>query len=874
MKRILAVVVLLVVVVGAWWWFSKRGDGKSSDTTATTKLTQPNGSSVVHGGAVPAIEWAELTVSVKDASGPVAAALRIAGDAVIATKSGADGRAVVKLPPGEYAISASADGRLPAAATKRLGPGEHTTLELVLVAGGVTLTGLVSDASGGPVANARIDASKLGALFRPGQAIAMAITGGDGKYKLTVPPGQLLIGAGHPDYAPQSRYLEVGAAGATADFALVPGGVIEGIVRDDKTKEPVAGARVVASPDQATIQLAEASRHLATAGADGKFRIAGLRPGAYELGAAKDLRHSRSATRVGLGVAEQLTDVEILVGIGPVVRGKVIDDKGAPAAGATVVVMGEGSRDDETTAGPDGTFELAGLAPGHFFLRGQGSGFVPDRMTSVELAQKDVEGVVVRVVHGEKVTGHVEPRQICDVRMDLDDAGLASGQMPMLLAPVTTGADGNFELSPMSPGKTTFAARCPSGDQGSLSVVVAPGLGPQVIAVKAGASIAGRVIDGEGKPVPNATVVASPRGTSEHVQLVNGVVTSGVQGLTNAAGAFELKGLAPATYALTVMDRGRPLRLRSAPAPIALGATDHKTGVEVAVDRATGKISGTVKGPDGKPLADAWVSARQSLQDLVAGMTDKDPTEGSRMITVSATDDSEGGGATEIPPALTDANGHYELTGLPHVRFQVVAEAQAGKLRARAADITPDATVDLQVQALTSMKGTVHGAAGPAALFSVELVGPTPLQRSFTQGAFEVARVDPGSYTVRVTSADGNGEATVQVVAGQQATVDIALAANAILIGKLVDATGKPGANLPITITDDAGDGHMAISLEGPPPTSAEDGSFRIETKPGKKIFVVMTHPRPFARRGLVLAAGQTLDLGAVDYTTATPGKP
>ncbi|HET9680895.1 MAG TPA: ABC transporter ATP-binding protein, partial [Candidatus Limnocylindrales bacterium] len=51
------------------------------------------------------------------------------------------------------------------------------------------------------------------------------------------------------------RYVDVGAAGATADFALVPGGVIEGIVRDERTHEPLPGATVAARRDAGTMLL-------------------------------------------------------------------------------------------------------------------------------------------------------------------------------------------------------------------------------------------------------------------------------------------------------------------------------------------------------------------------------------------------------------------------------------------------------------------------------------------------------------------------------------------------------------------------------------------------------------------------------------------
>src|SRR5262249_55894009 len=137
-----------------------------------------------------------------------------------------------------------------------------------------------------------------------------AITGADGRYALAVPEGQLLVAARSPDYAAQSRHVEVGPAGATADFALVPGGAIEGVVLDEKTREPVPGAAIAARRDRGgMIVLAEGGGLGAVAGPDGKFRLGGLRPGVYELGASAEGRHANSPTIVGVGVAEQLAGV-------------------------------------------------------------------------------------------------------------------------------------------------------------------------------------------------------------------------------------------------------------------------------------------------------------------------------------------------------------------------------------------------------------------------------------------------------------------------------------------------------------------------------------------------------------------------------------
>jgi hypothetical protein len=276
---------------------------------------------------------------------------------------------------------------------------------------------------------------------------------------------------------------------------------------------------------------------------------------------------------------------------------------------------------------------------------------------------------------------------------------------------------------------------------------------------------------------------------------------------------------------------------------------------------------GLVTGPDGKPLADAWVTLHVGLDDLLDARMKEEEAKGggsrSRMVRVERTDDSDSGGDTA--PLLTDATGKFEFTGLTRVPMTVVAEAQAGKLRGQQTRVVPDASITVQALGISELRGTVR-ATTPLTWFTVEIEGPTREQRTFAtaDGAFSFGRIDPGTYKVSVTSSAGNGEATVKVEPNKPATVEVSLAANAIVTGKLVDPSGKPVGGLPVVVVPASTDGSLRVSIDGPPTVSSPDGSFRVEAKAGKSVFVVMSPPRPTSRPNLQLEAGKTMDLGPV----------
>ena len=164
---------------------------------------------------------------------------------------------------------------------------------------------------------------------------------------------------------------------------------------------------------------------------------------------------------------------------------------------------------------------------------------------------------------------------------------------------------------------------------------------------------------------------------------------------------------------------------------------------------------------------------------------------------------------------------------------------------------------------MSSLRGSVHGPRGPSDLFSVQLAGPTSDSRSFTDGRFEFPRVDPGDYTIEVTSSDGTGKATAHVSAGGVASVDIALVANATVTGRLVDKSGKPVPGMTVALIPDQPPGQLQIELHELPPSSGPDGRFQVEGQAGKMMLVVLGRP-PTLKPGIPLEAGKTIDVGDV----------
>lgn len=887
----LAVALLLYFLLG------KRAANESSVKPPPAAAASP-GATVPRGAEPPAFGRVAGRVSASDGKAVAGAVVRLAreGDDLPAVaRAGDDGRfSIGELRAGKWSASASAPGFVPGQIEELvLVPGGETPANFTLERGGRAISGMVTDLGGGPVSGALVEVAPRSGLLDDGERrAAAAFTGSDGRYKVSVAPGDVRhrVSAWHPDYVRSLRAVEVGSAGAVADFALTPAGAIEGVVRELGSGAPVPGAEVTHERealaglfgDTLAVVAGGRRRGSVTADAEGRFRIAGLEPGGIRLEARAPGKASPEPSVVSLGVAEEVKDVELFVGRGYAVRGKARYEDGSAAVGVEVEAVGlRGSR--ETLAGPDGAFAIEGLASGVWRLTAHGGQALPRRPEKVTLRDADVDGVELVLGRGATIAGRVEPATRAVVRQKRDPAHTMPGPGGLGLQSAVTRADGTFTLERVAPGEVTLEARAADGRRGEVKASVGvEGASGLVIELAEGGGIAGRVVDEGGRGVSGVVVNASRAagGDLQVTMLVNGIDADAARAVTGADGGFALLGLDAGDYEVFVTDdAGARLSLaRGAEAPhITVAANEKKSGVQLVVEGRDGKITGTVLGPDGKPLADAWVAAASIREPLMPKPT-PGPGKGTaqrRFIMVQ--DDDEPTASSE--GVLTDDDGRFAIVGLRRGAYRLLGEGLKGTARGMLERVETGSQVTLKLSSLLALEGRVTASGKPVTEFTVEISGPALRAQTFrdAEGKFRLERVDAGIYKLRVSASEGQAtlDATVAPVSRDAAPVAVSLSTVGRVVGKVLRADGAPlaGAGVALVPPPDPNDkdGHLRVEIHDDLPTTASDGSFSAEVAAGRHMLLVLGDgPGLTVRKEVEVGIGQVVDVGTLRIE-ATP---
>ncbi len=569
-------------------------------------------------------------------------------------------------------------------------------------------------------------------------ALLMLLLGGEVLEPAVTPPADRAAQAAAPEAAQASGSVAASAEAAAAaegDRAVVSDGpsltCVRGVVIDAKTLAPLPGVEVLALKQQPSFEpllnrfrglmqggmFTDTSRPAqilgrTTSAADGSFELRGLASGIVFLDGRSDGHYVRTPATVRLAAGQQQEGVELRAFPGGRVRGVVLGVDGAPIAGAPVSlrpglnaflgqITDRNYRWLETTTDEDGRFDLPGVPAG--------SGYVVSS-SSAAMALEEVHGVDVVVGEVTQVTlrGH-EGATIAGCVVAPDGAPLAGANVAMVYLdisrvlfsadgrsePITTDAEGRFELRPVAAGRVAFVAAAeglaPSQIE-ELAVVDGGRYADLELRMADGRPVRGKVVDDQGQPVAGAAVELRPWERPDDPQFLKMMLKiRRIDTTTGPDGVFEARGMTGERVVVQASKAGYTTATK-------LGVKLDEAELVVQIQRGC-TVRGRVLDPDGQPVARFRIdtrsqapkaqaaegqpvdaSARRDGADGMSGPSWQRGRRGQREQTVQLPEGqtmAERGMSMEGNwREIASDDGRFELTGIPPgaVRVRIRAE--------------------------------------------------------------------------------------------------------------------------------------------------------------------------------------------------------
>ena len=562
----------------------------------------------------------------------------------------------------------------------------------------------------------------------------------------------------------------------SADARVVTGRVLS----DDGA--PVAGAEVVAwvAPAEDAGAYADSPVASGRTDEDGRYRLTGLPRRPLRLVARGAGHAPATASLPGAAIAAPT----LRLAAGALLAGQVLRPDGRPASGAAVTLVGSALWPAETlSADADGRFRRVDLPPGIYMLRARLEGdatsrsglrITPDRPAdlSLRLAPGARVGGTVRDERGEAVPGA--------------ELTLAEGGLSPLPRRAQADDAGAFSLAGLLPGRHTMEVRAPGHVPTRMPLTLDAGATERLtVELVRGATVAGRVLDAQGRPLEGARVRfagAEPRLAAPPVPGSLGVTAvvpplplfgvveseswSGLLGAwhggesttSEADGRFELSGLTAGAGEVVAEAPGLAPALS---AGLRLRAGETRDGLELQLSEGA-RLEGRVLDARGFPAEGVVVTLRAEREP--APRTQAAPADGTftfdgvlGRVTLTARAAAlppareelvlEEGGRREIelrlPEALATLEGRLVDEDDAPVSFAVLA-LEAENPRTPARRTTP-----------TRIDGTfrLDGLPAPPWRLHAEVRGFVPLDlrlERVPEGPLELRLARPVALTIRV----------------------------------------------------------------------------------------------------------------------------
>ncbi|HEY0375795.1 MAG TPA: carboxypeptidase-like regulatory domain-containing protein [Pyrinomonadaceae bacterium] len=449
-------------------------------------------------------------------------------------------------------------------------------------------------------------------------AITRGATDAEGNYRLTnVPAGRYIILALAPAYVGPSEggfggtgktvNVAEGEAVEKLDFALVPGGVITGRVRE-ADGSPVIGERVQLNPVGQQVHLRgflNENSFMYETDDRGVYRLYGIPPGKYTVSVGEateeggvrfgvggrgyysrtyhpDTTDASKATIIELSEGTEVTNADIMVGRKSrsfMAAGRVVDEGGRPVPGAQV---GHGALVNDgkdlggmgwgSLADSEGRFRLDGLLPGRYaaFIWSEGTSEGYSEALKFEVTDKDVSGLELVLRRGATLSGVAVIEGTTDPKIlaQLSQLSIAVGVETIGLSVPNFGTsrvspDGSWRATGLRPGKVRlYSASHPAPLNLVLSRVERDGVPTQEIELTQGANVSGvRAIFeyGGGSVRGQVNIANGPLPDGAHLSVSAhrrgdeaglGYMSHGVS--VDSRGQFVLEGMPAGEYELTL----------------------------------------------------------------------------------------------------------------------------------------------------------------------------------------------------------------------------------------------------------------------------------------------------------------------------------